>query len=87
MSHLNFKSCLANPDVWMRPAIKSDGNECYEHFLFHADDALVTRENADYVLRNELGNYFELKQESTGPPRFYLSGSVRKVTLDNGVES
>ena len=24
MSHLNFKPCLADPDTWMRPAIKSD---------------------------------------------------------------
>ena len=33
-----------------------------------------------------MGKYFELKQESIGPPKFYLGGSVRKVTLDNGVD-
>ena len=61
MSHLNFKPCLADPDVWMRPAIKSDGNECYEYVLLYTDDALVISENAESILRYELGKYFELK--------------------------
>ena len=87
MSHLNFKPCLADPDVWMRPAIKSDGNEYYEYVLLYTDDALVVSENAESILRDELGKYFELKQESIGPPKLYLGGSVRKVTLDNGVDA
>jgi hypothetical protein len=33
MRHLNFESCLADPDVWMRPALKSDGSEYYEYVL------------------------------------------------------
>ena len=33
-----------------------------------------------------MGKFFELKQESIEPPKFYLGSSVRKVTLDNGVE-
>ena len=46
MEFLNFKSCLADPDVWMRPAIKSDGNIYYEYILLYVDDALVMSENA-----------------------------------------
>jgi hypothetical protein len=30
MHHIGFKSCPADPDVWMRSAIKSDGTEVYE---------------------------------------------------------
>ena len=48
---------------------------------------MVVSENSESILRDELGKYFELKQESIGPPKFYLGGSVRKVTLDNGVEA
>jgi hypothetical protein len=29
MHHIGFKSCPADPDVWMRSAIKSDGTEVY----------------------------------------------------------
>ncbi len=86
MRHLDFTSCPADPDAWMRPAKRSDGSECYEHMLPHTDDALVVSENAEQVLRNELGRCFTLKQESIGPPKVCLGGHVRKVQLDNGVE-
>ena len=85
MEFLNFKSCLADPDVWMRPVIKNDGNTYYEYILLYVDDALVVSENAKSILRNELGRYFHLKEESIGPPTVYLGGRVRKVQLENGV--
>ena len=50
MEFLNFKSCLADPNVWMRPAIKSDGNTYYEYILLYVDDALVVSENAESIL-------------------------------------
>ena len=37
-------------------------------------------------LREELGNYFMLKEKSIGPPTKYLGNKVSKVTLDNGKE-
>ena len=43
----------------MRPAIKSDGNEEYEYVLLYTDDALVVSENAESILRDELGKHFE----------------------------
>ena len=87
MHFLNFEPCPADPDVWMRPAIKSDGSTCYEYVLLYTDDALVISENAESILRNEIGRYFILKEESVGPPKIYLGGRVRKVTLENGVEA
>ena len=53
MQHLGFTSCLADPDVWMRPAIKSDGTHCYEYVLLYTDDALTISQNDDDILRNE----------------------------------
>ena len=50
MEFLNFKSCLADPDVWMRLAIKSNGNTYYEYILVYVDDALVVSENAESIL-------------------------------------
>lgn len=85
MHFLKFESCPADPDVWMRPAIKSDGTKVYEYILLYTDDALVVSENPERLLRNELGRYFELKEESIGPPKIYLGGRVRKVQLENGV--
>ena len=85
MYFINFTSCPAAPDVWMRPAIKSDGSKCYDYVLLYVDDALVVSENAESILRNELGRYSELKEESIGPPDHHLGGKVRKVQLENGV--
>ena len=85
MEFLNFKSCLTNPDVWMRPAIKSDGNIYYKYALLYADDALVVSKNAESILQNELGRYFHLKEESIGLPMVYLGSRVHKVQLKNGV--
>ena len=85
MEFLNFKSCLADPDVWMRLAIKSDGNTYYKYILLYVDDTLVVSENAESILRNKLGRYFHLKEESIGPPMVYLGSRVHKVRLENGV--
>ena len=67
MRHLDFTSCLADPDVWMWPAKKSDGSLYYEYILLHIYDALVVGENTETTLRNDLGRYFELKGESISP--------------------
>jgi hypothetical protein len=83
MRHLNFKSCPADPDVWMRPAMKADVSDYYEYILLYTDDAILISENAVDILRNKLGKYFELKPSSIGPPYLHLGSRVRKVSLDN----
>ena len=85
MEFLNFKSCLADPDVWMRLAIKSDGNTYYKYILLYVDNALVVSENAESILQNECRRYFHLKEESIGPPMVYLGSRVCKVQLEYGV--
>ena len=87
MHFIYFTSCPAYPDVWMRPAIKSDGAKCYDYVLLYVDDALVVSENAESILRNELERYFEIEGESIGPHDHYLGGKVRKVQLENGVNA
>ena len=53
----------------------------------YTDDCLVVSENAESILKNEIGRYFELKPDSIGPPRLYLGGHLRKIELSNGVEA
>ena len=87
MHHLNFQSCPADPHVWMRPAKKGDGSPCYDYVLLYMDNALVISDNAESILRNEIGRYFGLKEASIGPPMMYLGAGIRKVKLDNGMEA
>ena len=87
MRHLDFQSCPADPDVWMRPATKPDGSEHYEYILLYTDDALAIGMNPEKILRSEINRFFELKEKSIGPPSIYLGGHVRKVVLENGVQA
>ena len=87
MRHIHFESCPADPDVWIRPDMKADGSSYYEYTLLYTDDDIVISENAEEILRNKLGKYFELKPSSIGPPSLYLGSRVRKVSLDNGFKA
>ena len=87
MHHLNFSPCPASPVIWMRPAQKGDGTRCYDYILLYVDDALVVSDNAESILQGEIGKYFELKEASMGPPKMYLGTGIRKVKLDNGLDS
>ena len=87
MDFLGFSSCRADPDVWMRPAVKSDGSKYWEYVLLYVDDTLVVSENGESVLRNEIGRYFTLKESSIGPPTLYLGGHMRQVVMSNGAKA
>ena len=54
MEFLNFKSCLADPDAWMRPVMKSDVTPYYEYVLLYVDDTLEVSKNVEHILCNEL---------------------------------
>ena len=82
---LGFKSSRADPDVWMRESVRTDGfTKYYEYVLLYTDDCLVISDRAETLLRNEIGKYFELKESSIGPPTKYLGGKFREVELENG---
>lgn len=86
MEHLKFESSKADPDVWFRASKRKDGTPYYEYVLLYTDDCLVISDNAEAILRNEIGKSFTLKEKSIGNPGQYLGGKLRKVTLDNGVD-
>ena len=50
-------------------------------------DVLVVSERGDKFIRNELGKYFELKEESIVPPNIYLGGKMSIFFLENGLTS
>ena len=87
MHFLGFTSCKADPDLWMRPSTKSDGTPYYEYVLLYVDDTLAISENAEHIIRNEIGKYFEMKEASIGKPDIYLGGKVSEVVLENGAKA
>lgn len=73
---LGFSPRKADPDVWIRPAEKEDGSEYYEYVLLYVDNCLVLSENPEYIIRDQIGKYFTIKEESIGSPDHYLGGKV-----------
>ena len=41
--------------------MKADGSKYFDRVLLYTDDALDISENGEYVLREQIRNYFELK--------------------------
>jgi hypothetical protein len=41
LKSMDFVASLADPDVWMRPAVKDNGFEYYEYLLVYADDIIA----------------------------------------------
>jgi Reverse transcriptase (RNA-dependent DNA polymerase) len=80
--HLGFVHCLADNDVWMRPATKSDGSEYYELVLVHTDDLMVVSHKPRDIL-NQLVQHYVLKPGSIGPPTTYLGAEVGKYILND----
>ena len=83
MEHLNYKSCLADPDLWMREGIKDNGEEYWEYMLLYVNDALAIGERPKEML-DQLNKYFELKPGSVGPPKIYLGAKLAREMLPNG---
>ena len=82
---LGFKSSRGDPDVWFRPSKQNtDSSPYYEYVLLYTDDILVISDNAEAILKEEIGKHFELKPDSIGPPSQYLGGKLNLRTLSNG---
>ena len=71
MELLNYEPCLADPDLWMRTAVHSNGSGYYEYILLYVDDDLAVSETTkEYLL--EIDKYFPMKSGSIGEPKTYL---------------
>ena len=72
---LGFMSCPADPDVWMRESTREDGTPYWEYVLLYTDDCLVISDRAEAVLRKEIWEHWDLKEDSIAPPEDLPWGS------------
>ena len=80
LSEMGFESCLADPDVWLRPAVKADGTKYYEYVLIYTDDVLSVSMDPKAIL-TKIDQHFKLKPESIGVPKTYLGATISKFRL------
>ena len=87
MATLGYKPCKADPDLWMKPATRSDTGEKYwTYVLFYVDDCLAIDVDATAVLK-QIDKYFKMKKGSIGDPDIYLGAKLKEHVLPNGVRA
>jgi hypothetical protein len=79
LQQLGYKSCLADPHVWFRPAMKDNGYKYYEYVLVYADDLLVLSHKGDATMK-ALEEFYRLK-DGFAPPTRYLGAEVKQWTF------
>ena len=78
---IGFRSSKADPDVWLRPAVKSNGQTYYEYILCYVDDILSVSLNATSILKSIQVN-FKLKDDKIEPLSDYLGAVLRQMDID-----
>ncbi len=72
---LQYRSSLADPDIWMRPNVKQNGELYYEYVAVYVDDILVIAENPKQTM-DCLAKLYRLKGGSVEKPSQYLGAQI-----------
>ena len=77
---IGYTPSKADPDVWLRPAVKPDGFEYYEMILCYVDDVLSISHDAMKTLKG-IQHEFKFKDDKITEPENCLgTGSSKIVT-------
>ena len=72
---MGYTSCVANPDVWMKPQTNKEGYKYWSYMLVYEDDCVVVHHDPGLVME-ELKSRYKLKNEMYGEPKRYLGANV-----------
>ena len=78
-----FTSCKADPDLWLRPAMKPDGSKIYEYVLCYVDDCIFQGLDPPGFM-DYLRTVYTLKDGTVQEPETYLGADVRRYELADG---
>ena len=79
-----FRPTMADPDVWIRPAVKPDGAKYYEIVLCYVDDVLSIGHEPMRAI-DSIKSVFKLKEDKAEVPDVYLGATLEQVTTDSDV--
>ena len=72
---------MAYPDVWLRAAVKSDGEKYYEYVMMYIDDILALSCDARMILE-EIRGTFKFKNDKIEVPHYYLGAKLQKKPIN-----
>ena len=81
---MGFTSCLADLDVWRRPATKENGNKYYEYMMTYVNDIIAISKNARSLIEElgETGETLKFKDGKIEQPDIYLDAKLKKKVMD-----
>ncbi len=79
---MGFASSIADPDIWLRPAVKADGEEYYEYLICYVDDVLGVSEHVKELMK-EIQQDFKFKKNKIEPPSMYLGARQEEKMLNS----
>jgi hypothetical protein len=77
MKEMGYRACKADPDLWLKEQTDKKGKCYYAYILCYVDDLLVIHHHPKKVL-DRINEYLPLKEDSVGPPEFYLGAKLKK---------
>jgi len=83
---LGYQSSKADPDVWIRAAMKMDGSQYYEMLLVYDDDILCISHCPERMM-DQIKELYRLKDEVIDKPKCYLGANISECQLPNGLEA
>ena len=85
LQDIGYTSYKADPDVWLRTAVKPDGAEYYEMVLCYVDDVLVIS-NMPMRTMDGIISVFKLKDDKAEVPGVYLVATLSQVETETGTK-
>ncbi len=76
-----FRSKLADPDVWMHPAVKPNGDKYYEYLLAQVNDILAISHDPSKILLHL--SDFHRQKDGFDKLTHYLSAQVKDWRFPN----
>ena len=74
---MGLRSSITDPDIWMRPSVKHDGEEYYEYIVCYVDDVLGISTRAKELMQ-EIQRDFRFKKDKIEPPKTYLGALLER---------
>ena len=82
---MGYRPSKADPDVWLKPATKSDGHKYYKMILCYIDDVISISEKPMRAIEG-IQSVFKLKGDKAEIPDMYLGAGIEKVTTASGTK-
>jgi len=76
----NYKSCLADPDIWLREANLPNGSTYYEFLAVYVDDILCISNTPQETMKC-ISELYRIKENSINKPERYLGADVIQYFL------